>query len=87
MTDFVIPEQIFILLILIIVCAVIIIVVSQWKKVSDSKNAVKMLEKGKFLKHIHFRFPVYYNGTVIDDISWENGSTVETVALVSRVNK
>lgn len=29
------------------------------------------LENGKFLKHIHFRFPVYYNGTVIDDISWE----------------
>lgn len=43
------------------------------------------LENGKFLKHIHFRFPVYYNGTVIDDISWENGSTVETVCLMSRV--
>lgn len=35
------------------------------------------LENGKFLKHIHFRFPVYYNGTVIDVISWENGSAVE----------
>ena len=42
------------------------------------------LENGKFLKHIHFRFPVYYNGTVIDDISWENGSTVETVVLLSQ---
>ena len=41
------------------------------------------LENGKFLKHIHFRFPVYYNGTVIDDISWENESTVETVVLLS----
>ena len=40
------------------------------------------LENGKFLKHIHFRFPVYYNGTVIDDISWENESTVETVVLL-----
>jgi len=30
------------------------------------------------------RFPVYYNGTVIDDISWENESTVETVALLGR---
>ena len=40
------------------------------------------LENGKFLKHIHFRSPVYYNGTVIDDISWENGSTVETVDLL-----
>ena len=42
------------------------------------------LENGKFLKHIHFRFPVYYNGTVIDDISWESGSTVETVVLLTR---
>ena len=41
-------------------------------------------ENGKFLKHIHFRFPVYYNGTVIDDISWENESTVETVVLLSK---
>ena len=42
------------------------------------------LENGTFLKHIHFRFPVYYNGTVIDDISWENESTVETVVLLSK---
>ena len=42
------------------------------------------LENGKFLKHIHFRFPVYYYGTVIDDISWENESTVETVVLLSK---
>ena len=42
------------------------------------------LANGKFLKHIHFRFPVYYNGTVIDDISWENESTVETVVLLSK---
>lgn len=42
------------------------------------------LDNGKFLKHIHFRFPVYYNGTVIDDISWENESTVETVVLLSK---
>lgn len=42
------------------------------------------LENGKFLKHIHFRFQVYYNGTVIDDISWENESTVETVVLLSK---
>ena len=41
------------------------------------------LENGKFLKHIHFRFPVYYNGTVIDDISWKNESTVETVVKLS----
>lgn len=45
------------------------------------------LENGKFLKHIHFRFPVYYNGTVIDDISWENESTVETVCLLSELHE
>lgn len=45
---------------------------------------LERLENGKFLKHIHFRFPVYYNGTVIDDISWENESTVETVVLLSK---
>jgi site-specific DNA recombinase len=43
------------------------------------------LGNGKFLKHIHFKLPVYYNGTVIDDISWENEGTVETVVLMSRV--
>ena len=35
---------------------------------------------------IQFRIPVYYNGTVIDDISWENGSTVETICLLSKKN-
>ena len=44
------------------------------------------LENGKFLKHIHFRFPVYYNGTVIDDISWENESTVETIVALHRTD-
>jgi len=29
----------------------------------------------------------YYNGTVIDDISWENGSTVETVCLLSKLHE
>lgn len=45
------------------------------------------LESGKFIKHIHFRFPVYYNVTVIDDISWENESTVETVCLLSKLHE
>ena len=44
------------------------------------------LENGKFLKHMHFGFPVYYNGTVIDDITWENGSTVESCVLLTRVS-
>lgn len=45
------------------------------------------LENGKFIKHIHFRFPVYYNGTVIDDMSWETESTVETVCLLSKLHE
>lgn len=38
---------------------------------------------GRFLKHIKFRFPVYFNGSEIEELSWDNESTVETVALLS----
>ena len=39
---------------------------------------------GRFLKHIKFRFPVYFNNGETTDICWDNESTVETVALLSR---
>ncbi len=39
---------------------------------------------GRFLKHIKFRFPVYYNGKEIQDIDWDNENTVETVCLLGR---
>ena len=39
---------------------------------------------GKFLKHIKFRFPVYFNGAETEELSWDNESTVETVCLLSR---
>ena len=32
---------------------------------------------GRFLKHIKFRFPVYFNGKEIEEISWDNKTTVE----------
>ena len=39
---------------------------------------------GRFLKHIKFRFPVYFNGSEIEELSWDNESTAETVCLLSR---
>ena len=39
---------------------------------------------GQVLKKIRFRFPIYFNGEEIDEISWDNDATVETVALLSR---
>lgn len=40
---------------------------------------------GQVLKKIRFRFPIYFNGEEIDEISWDNDATVETVVLMSRV--
>ena len=39
---------------------------------------------GRFLKHIKFRLPVYYNGVETEKLSWDNESTVETVVLLSQ---
>ena len=39
---------------------------------------------GRFLKHIKFRFPVYFNGKEIEEMSWDNETTVETVVLLSK---
>ena len=39
---------------------------------------------GRFLKHIKFRFPVYFNNGETTDICWDNESTVETVCLLTR---
>ena len=41
---------------------------------------------GQVLKKIRFRFPIYFNGEEIDEISWDNDATVETVVLMSRVS-
>ena len=42
------------------------------------------LPDGRFLRHIKFKFPVFYNGQEIDEMSWDKESTVETVALLTR---
>ena len=38
---------------------------------------------GRFLSHIKFIFPVYFNGKEIEEMSWDNETTVETVVLLS----
>ena len=40
---------------------------------------------GRFLKHIKFRFPVFYDEKETTDLSWDNEATLETVVLMSRV--
>ena len=44
------------------------------------------LPDGRFLRHIKFKFPVFYNGQEIDEMSWDKESTVETVCLLSKLN-
>ena len=41
---------------------------------------------GQVLKKIRFRFPIYFNGEEIDEISWDDDATVETVCCLHRVN-
>lgn len=45
------------------------------------------LPDGRFLKHIKFRFPVYFQGQIVDEIGWDNESTVETVCLLVQEKK
>ena len=40
---------------------------------------------GQVLKKIRFRFPIYFNGEEIDEISWDNDATVETCVLLSKL--
>ncbi len=36
---------------------------------------------GRFLKHIKFRFPVFFNGQEVQELSWDNESTADTVVI------
>ena len=42
---------------------------------------------GRFLKHIKFRFPVYFGDRETQELCWDNESTVESVALLTKVHK
>ena len=64
------------------------------KKVSKGMPMKKQLkvhlyekeqEDGRVLRHIKFKFPVFFNGMETEELCWENESTVETVVLMSRV--
>ncbi len=37
---------------------------------------------GRFLKHIKFRFPVFYDGKETENLSWDKYTTVESVVLL-----
>ena len=39
---------------------------------------------GRFLKHIKFRFPVYFGDRETQELCWDNESTVETCCLLVR---
>ncbi|MBR6630854.1 MAG: recombinase family protein, partial [Alistipes sp.] len=41
---------------------------------------------GKFLRSIKFSFPIPYEGSQIQELRWDNSSTVETVCLLSKLN-
>lgn len=45
-----IPDQMFYLIVLVIVAVVLLIIVFQWRKVSESKNSISILEKEIELK-------------------------------------
>lgn len=47
----------------------------------------KEQEDGRFLKHIKFRFPVFYDGIETQELDWDNESTVECVVLLTKVQK
>ena len=40
---------------------------------------------GRFLKHIKFRFPVYFGDRETRELCWDNESTVESCALLSKL--
>ena len=46
----------------------------------------KIEQDGRFLKHIKFRFPVYFGDSETQELCWDNESTVETVVLIQRKN-
>lgn len=41
-------------------------------------------DDGRFLKRIKFRFPVFFNGEEVAELSLDNFLTLETVALLER---
>lgn len=42
---------------------------------------------GRFLKHIKFQFPVFYNGQEVQELSWDKENTVEKMSVVHRTSR
>ena len=67
-------------------------------QIGNTEKAAKMIAKitgadlfkieqdGRFLKHIKFRFPVYFGDNETQELCWDNESTVEIVVLIQRKN-
>mgnify|MGYP004538524929 CR=1 FL=1 len=67
-------------------------------QIGNTEKVAKMIAKitgadlfkiepdGRFLKHIKFRFPVYFGDRETQELCWDNESTVETVVLIQRKN-
>lgn len=43
-----------------------------------------ILPSGRFLKSIHFKFPIFYEGEEITGLRWDNETTLEVVTLIER---
>ena len=41
-------------------------------------------ENGRILKHIEFRFPVFYEGQTLTGLDWDSNESVETVMVLSK---
>lgn len=43
-------------------------------------------ENGRILKHIEFRFPVFYEGQTLTGLDWDSNESVETVMALSKLS-
>lgn len=43
-------------------------------------------ENGRILKHIEFRFPVFYEGQTLTSLDWDSDESVETVMVLSKLS-
>ncbi len=42
---------------------------------------------GRILRGLRFKFPIYMNGRNVLGVDWDNGSTDETVVLLSKLHE
>ena len=54
--------------------------------VSEVHIFEKEQEDGRFLKRIKFHFPVFLDGREVQELDWDNESTVESIVLLSKLH-